>query len=248
VGTRAYDTAVPTGSVVSLHRWPVKSLAGEAADALLLDPRGVAGDRAHALYDVHRGVPRQLTVRQAPGMLRWAAAYDGRAGDALDPHELPLPTLTAPDGTRFGWDDPELPGALADDLGREVTLRRNPMLMQDLNNSVLVTVGATLDAVGAALDRPLDLRRFRTNIHVELDAEAYAEEGWEGRRLRVGDAELQLLHPCERCVIPTRDPDTTVKDAEILRWLTREHRGLFGINARPRGDARIAVGDQVELL
>lgn len=239
---------MPAGSVASLHRWPVKSLAGEPADALRLDPRGIAGDRAHALYDVHKGAPRRLTVRQAPGMLRWSAAYDGVPGDALDPREVPLPHLTGPDGTRRRWDDPDLPGALADDLGREVTLRRDLSLMQDLGNSILVTVGATLDAVGAALGRPLDLRRFRTNIHVELDAEAYAEEGWEGRRLRVGDVELQLLHPCERCVIPTRDPDTTAKDAEILRWLTREHRGLFGINARPRGDGRVAVGDQVELL
>jgi hypothetical protein len=48
-------------------------------------------------------------------------------------------------------------------------------------------------------------------------------------------------------VIPTRDPDTTGKDPNILRWLTREHGGLFGINARPRGDGTIAVGDQVEL-
>lgn len=51
-----------------------------------------------------------------------------------------------------------------------------------------------------------------------------------------------------RCVIPTRDPDTTVKDAEILRWLTREHGGLFGINARMRSTGRVAVGDAVELL
>jgi hypothetical protein len=239
---------VPAGSVVSLHRWPVKSLAGEPAEALRFDPRGVAGDRAHALFDVHRGVPRRLTIRQAPGMLRWSATYDGVAGDALHPREVPLPHLTAPDGTRFRWDDPELPAALADDLGREVTLRRDLSLMQDLGNSLLVTTSATLAAVSEALRRPLDLRRFRPNIHLELDAEAYAEEGWEGRRLRIGDVELQLLHPCERCVIPTRDPDTTAKDPEILRWLARERSTLFGINARPRGDGRIAVGDQVELL
>jgi uncharacterized protein YcbX len=239
---------VAAGSVVSLHRWPVKSLAGEPAEALRVDPRGVAGDRAHAVYDTHRGVPRRLTVRQAPGMLRWAAGYDGAPGDALGPGDVPLPDVTAPDGARYRWDDPDLPAALADDLGRAVTLRRDLSLMQDLGNSVLITVGATLDAAAAALERPLDLRRFRTNIHVELDAGAYAEEGWEGRRLRVGAVELQLLHPCVRCVIPTRDPDTTAKDAEILRWLARERAGLFGINARVRGDGRIAVGDQVELL
>jgi uncharacterized protein YcbX len=239
---------VPAGTVTSLHRWPVKSLAGETAEALRIDPRGAAGDRAHAVYDTHRGAPRRLTAREAPGMLRWTAAYEGLPGEALDPRDIPLPLLTGPDGARYRWDDPALPAALRDDLGRDVTLRRDLTLMQDLGNTLLITMGATLEAVSATLGRALDLRRFRTNVHVELDAAAYAEESWEGRRLRIGDAELQLLHPCERCVIPTRDPDTTVKDAEILRWLTRERGGLFGINARPRGDARIAVGDQVELL
>jgi uncharacterized protein YcbX len=239
---------VPAGTVLSLHRWPVKSLAGEPADALRLDARGVAGDRAHALFDEHKGAPRRLTARQAPGMLRWAAEYPGRPGDALDPEAVPAPILTAPDGSRFHWDDPELPQALAADLGRPVGLRRDLALMQDLAYSVLVTMQASLDALSAELDRPLDLRRFRPNIHVALDAQAYAEEGWEGRQLRVGDTVLDLLHPCERCVIPTRDPDTTEKHADILRWLSREHACLFGINARPRGTGRVAVGDPVELL
>jgi uncharacterized protein YcbX len=78
-----------------------------------------------------------------------------------------------------------------------------------------------------------------------LDAPAFAEEEWEGRRLRIGDAELELLHPCERCVIPTRDPDTAERDGEILRWLARERRTLFGINARPLGPSLIREGDAV---
>lgn len=241
---------MPAGTVASLHRWPVKSLAGEDAEALWLDPRGVAGDRAHALYDTFKGEPRRLTVRQVPGMLRWRAAYAQAPGDALQPGAVPLPSLTAPDGTTYAWDDPELPDALADDLGRPVTLRRDEALMQDLEDSILVTTQATLDAVGAALGDPaLDLRRFRTNVHVVLgDAPAFAENEWEGRTLTIGDVALDLLHPCERCVIPTRDPDSTVKDPNILKWLTRHREGLFGINARLRaGSGRIAVGDAVAL-
>jgi hypothetical protein len=239
---------VADGNVTSLYRWPVKSLAGELADALRLDARGVAGDRAHALFDEHKGAPRRLTARQAPGMLRWRAAYAGVPGDALDPDAVPLPTITAPDGAVFSWDDPRLPAALAADLGREVALRRDLALMQDLNDSLLVTTQATLEAVSAELGRELDLRRFRTNIHISLDAEAYAEEGWQGRRLQVGDTVLELLHPCERCVIPTRDPETAEKHAELLRWLTRERAGLFGINARATGPGRVAVGDPVTLI
>ena len=233
-----------TGRVTELHRWPVKSMAGQPVDALNIDERGAAGDRAHALFDEFKGAPRTLTVRQVPRMLLWHAGYDGAD---VTPQDVPFPELTAPDGRTFDWRDPELPQALEDDLGRPVALRRDLGLMQDLDHSVLVTTQATLDAVSVALDTEIDLRRFRTNVHVVLDAEPYAEEEWEGRELTIGDAAFRLLHPCERCVIPTRDPDSAQKWAELLRWLTRERRMLFGMNARPLRPARIAIGDPVSL-
>jgi len=233
-----------TGRVTELHRWPVKSMAGQPVDALNIDERGAAGDRAHALFDEFKGAPRRLTVRQVPRMLLWHAGYDGAD---VTPQDVPFPELTAPDGRTFGWRDPELPQALEDDLGRPVALRRDLGLMQDLDHSLLVTTQATLDAVSVALDTEIDLRRFRTNVHVVLDAEPYAEEEWEGRELTIGDAAFRLLHPCERCVIPTRDPDSAQKWPELLRWLTRERRMLFGMNARPLRPARIAIGDPVSL-
>ncbi len=111
-----------------------------------------------------------------------------------------------------------------------------------------MTVQSSLEALGAALEIPADLRRFRPNIHVQLDAEPFAEEGWEGRRLRIGDAEVKLIEPCERCVIPTRDPDTQERDPRVLMWLMREHRELFGINAEVPAAGLIRAGDVVELL
>ena len=237
------------GSVVSLHRWPVKSMGGEPVDTIRVDGRGVAGDRTHALFDTFRGQPRRLTVRQVPRMLAWRASYDGVD---VDPRAPPMPTVIAPGARTYRWDDPDLPSALADDLGRSVTLRRDVGGQQDLERSVLITTQASLGALADELGyAQLDLRRLRTNIHLNLeggDVPAFAEEGWEGRHLTVGDAHLVLLHPCVRCVIPTRDPDTGAKDARILRHLAREHGTLFGINARFVGtgiSARVAVGDTV---
>lgn len=232
-----------TGRVVSLHRWPVKSFGGEEVAALELDGRGAAGDRAHALFDDFKGAPRRLTIRQVSRMVLWSAAYGDAAVPLDDP---PPPAITAPDGRTFAWDDPELPAALEADLGRPVTLRRDPALMQDLPDSLLVTFGASHRAIEAALGE-LDPLRWRTNVHVEADAEAFAESGWEGAELRVGEARLRLLHPCVRCVIPTRDPRTAEKMPELLRHLDAEHGTLFGINARPLGHSRVAVGDPVEL-
>lgn len=233
------------GSVLSLHRYPVKSLAGEQVEALRLDRRGAGGDRTHAL--IWSGPDRRLTARQAPGMLAWSARYDV-PGEELDPAAPPLARVTAPDGAEYAWDDGGLPAAFEADIGWPVVLRRDLAGQQDLHDSLLVTVRSSLEAVGEALALSADLRRFRPNIHVELDAAAFAEEGWEGRRLRIGDAVLELLHPCVRCVIPTRDPDTQAKDARLLLWLGAQRSKLFGINARAAGPALIRAGDPVGLL
>jgi len=213
-------------------------MGGQPVDTLAIDHHGAEGDRAGAVFDVHKGARRRLTAREAPRLLAWRATYRDGRGD---------PVLRAPDGAEWAWSDPALPAALSVDLGREVVLHTDPRLQQDLPDSLLVTVEATLDAVGRELDTGLDLRRFRTNVHVELDADAFAEEEWEGRRLRVGDAELELLHPCERCAIPTRDPDTQEKWALLLRHLFDRHSGRFGINARALGPATLRVGDPVTL-
>jgi MOSC domain-containing protein len=234
-----------SGSVLSLHRWPVKSLGGEPVAALRIDSRGAGGDRAQALFDVFARERRRLTVRQLPRLLSWSAGYPQAPGIELEPDAPPLPVLTAPDGRRYAWDDPDLARALSDDLGREVTLERDLALMQDLPDSLLVTVEASRAGLETELGRPIDLRRFRPNLHVRLDAPAFAEEGWEGRRVRVGEAELELLYPCERCVIPTRHPDTREKWPELLRHLARAHDTLFGINARALRPATVRVGDAV---
>lgn len=218
-----------SGAVLSLHRWPVKSMAGETLDGLELFEHGVPHDRRWALT-WRDG--RLLTARVSPRMLAWSARLNGDGVLLIDP-----------DGRTWRWDEEGLRDRLAEDLGREVHLREDPTLNQDLRDSVLVTFKPSLDALGHR-----DLRRFRTNIHVEVDAEPFAEAGWEGMRLTIGDAELDLLHPCKRCVIVTRDPDTLEVDAGLLKHLHARHGSIFGINARPVNRATIRVGDPVRVL
>jgi uncharacterized protein YcbX len=237
---------VAGGRLVGLARWPVKSLGGEALAAARLDWRGLGGDRAYALLDRREGRDgRWLTVRQAPGMLAWSAAYPDAPDDRLDPADPPPPTLRGPDGRLWGWDDPGLERALADDLGLAVRRHRDLGGQQDLRASVLVTTEASRRAVADALGRPVELRRFRTNLHLELDAPPFAEQRWEGGRLQVGEVTLELLTPCARCVIPTRDPDDLSRWPELLRWLHRGNGGLFGVNARVVAAGRVRAGDPV---
>jgi MOSC domain-containing protein YiiM len=107
---------------------------------------------------------------------------------------------------------------------------------------------ASRRALEAALGDRVDLRRFRTNLHLELDAAPFAEERLQGGHLRVGQVTLALLHPCARCVIPTRNPDHQGRWPELLRFLHRARAGLFGINARVLTPGRLAVGDRARML
>lgn len=225
---------MPSGTVLSLNRYPVKSMAGEGADTLELFAHGVRGDRQRAL---HWRDDRRLTARAAPRMLAWSARSNGTA-----------PILTDPAGRDWRWDEPGLQEALREDLGKEVRLAEDETLMPDLPDSVLVTFQGSFEQLREEVDPDLDLRRFRTNVHVAIEAEPFAELKWEGRRLRIGEAELKLLHPCVRCVMVIRDPDTQEASPQLLRHLQSRHEAIFGINARPRGEATIRVGDPVEVL
>jgi uncharacterized protein YcbX len=218
---------MPVGRVLELHRWPVKSMAGETLRQLELFEHGVPNDRRWA---VTWRDGQLLTARVSPRLLAWTARVNG---DGV--------VLTDPDGREWRWGEP-LRERLAQDLGKDVALHEDEALNQDLHDSVLVTFEASLDAIGQ------DLRRFRTNIHVEADAEPFAEARWEGMRLRIGEATFQLLHPCKRCVIVTRDPDTQHAHPEVLKHLHAHHDSIFGINARPLNRATIHAGDRVEVL
>jgi uncharacterized protein len=236
-------------TVTAMWRWPVKSMAGERVNALRVNGRGAGGDRTHAVLYEHKGEWKRLTAREAPRLLAWQAAYPFNADGGLDPARPPYAVVIAPDGHRYRWGDPRLRFALQDDLGREVELVRDVEGIQDSPRTLLVTLQSTLDALGDELGGPVDLRRFRTNLHLDIDAPAWAELGWERRELAFeGGVRLRLLHPCERCAIPTRHPDTQVKWPGLLKHLTAAHDMVFGINARVLAGGRVAAGEAVQAL
>jgi uncharacterized protein len=241
---------MPEGRVLQLWRWPVKSMAGERVRSTRVDGRGAGGDRTHAVLHHHKGEWKPLTAREAPRLLAWRAAYPFAPDAGLHPERPPYALVTAPDRERtYNWDDPRLRTALSEDLGRDVRLRRDAAGIQDLERSLLITTEATRAALAHELGTELDLRRFRTNLHVELDAPAWAEHEWEGGTVRfAGGVVLRLLHPCVRCAIPTRDPETQRKWPELLRHLDARHATLFGMNARVLQAGRIAVGETLQII
>lgn len=97
---------------------------------------------------------------------------------------------------------------------------------------------------------PLAMARFRPNIVVDGVAEPFAEDDW--KRLRVGGAELRFSEHCDRCVVPTIDPDTMQSDQEptrtLARWRQWDHKVHFGIRMVPETTGLVRLGDPVEVL
>ncbi len=225
------------GSVAGLTAWPVKSLGGGAALVEVgAGPAGLDGDRRHAFADARRP-DRPLSARTEPGLLRWSAAASP-AG----------PVVSGPDGTARAWADPRLVAAVSDDLGREVVALSHEGGCADLPRSVLVTTAASHRAVERAYGSRLEPARWRTNVHLDLEVAPLAEHGWEGRRLVVGDVVLRLLHPCQRCTIPTWAPGGLQRSPELLaHFATGPSAGPFGINARVEVPGRLRLGAAVAL-
>lgn len=98
---------------------------------------------------------------------------------------------------------------------------------------------------------PLPMTRFRPSVVVE-GAPAWAEDGWLGRRLRIGEVTFRAPKSCGRCVVTTTDQETGARGREPLRTLGR-HRNIgqklvFGLNLIPDGTGEIRVGDEVEAV
>lgn len=241
---------MPTGTVSRLWRWPVKSMAGEEVRALSIGPRGAGGDRVHAVLHEHKGAWRPLTAREAPRLLAWRAAYPFNLDAGLDPANPPHAIVTEPSGAHsWRWGDPRLRSALERDLGRTVRLERDTGGVPDVPGTVLLTVAGTLAALSHELGTDVDARRFRTNLHLELDAEPWAELAWAGAELVLErGVRLRVDGACERCAIPTRDPDTQEKWPRLLAHLAAEHGQDFGLLARVMAPGRVHVGEHVRIV
>ena len=108
------------GSIVSLWRYPVKSMMGEELNSAEVGKAGLLGDRAYALIDTSDG-----KVASAKNPRKWPQLFDFRAALTDTPRtgvKVPPVRITLPDGTVVNSERPDLHQILSKVLKREVTL------------------------------------------------------------------------------------------------------------------------------
>jgi uncharacterized protein len=111
------------GTVVSMWRYPVKSMLGEELNSSYVTERGLIGDRTYALIDQETG-----KVASAKNPRKWGKLFDFRAAfiDAPQVAEnIPPVRITFPDGTQiFSDQDYIVDHSLSNVFGRGVRLMR----------------------------------------------------------------------------------------------------------------------------
>lgn len=135
----------------------------------------------------------------------------------------------------------------------------------------IISIG-TLDAVATwydGLTRDDVRRRFRANLEIDgvepfWEDRLYSEEG-SAVRFQIGDVLLEGTNPCQRCVVPTRSPETgerldgfaalfEERRYETLPyWATRsrfDHFYRLAVNTHPvpGQTGTIRVGDVVKVI
>ena len=222
-------------SVVELWRYPVKSMAGERLNSCAVAATGFEGDRRWAMVD---GSPNRagklLTIRQHELMLTYHARMAGGTVEVVSP------------GDEVVEMDARLLSQLAAETSRPLTLRVQEGANYDDSPVLLINV-ATIASFGAEVGMDLDRRRIRANLYVDGFAPEEEVE-WVGRRVVVGEVELEVVSRCERCVIITRDPDTTAATPELLSALVDTHDKCLGVYCQVTRPGRVSVGDPVHVV
>jgi len=254
----------------SLYEHPLKSARGNAVDAAVVRPEGLAFDRR---FLAHTPDGTFVSGRSHPRLVLVDARWDGTALTLVAPGESDL-TVVPDDGRgvsvavwkdRFdAWDLGDGPARwLSRFLGDEVRLawlgESRRVLRWDLDRRVTFADAAPLLAIGTAsladlsarVGEPLSMRRFRPNLVID-GAQAFEEDSW--RRLRIGEVELLHLDGCGRCEFTTIDPETGARHPRgepvaTLESYRRVDTGIyFGMNLMPLTSGLLRVGDPVTVL
>jgi hypothetical protein len=266
------------GSVVSLWRYPVKSMLGEELNASEVGKAGLVGDRAYAIVDTETG-----KVASAKNPKKWPRLFDFRAQYLETPRlgaPLPPVRITLPSGEELRSDDPAINMTLSRELERDVRLATAgantsgleeywpeveglphqdhvtdepipPGTFFDVATVHLLTT-ATLDRLRELYpDGRFEVRRFRPNIVIAPDHSGigFAENSWGPAEVMLGSAvKVHVDGPCGRCVMTTLPQADLPHDLGILRTAVRHNHAAVGVYASVIEQGAIRRDDHVTVL
>lgn len=261
--------------VVSLRRYPVKSMMGEEINACDITEKGVFGDRSYGVIDQETGkLANAKNPNKWPNMFQYHAKYVEPVNieDSIPPVQITLPT-----GESIRSDEENVDEILSESFGRRVKLHTPthqnihfesyvPKEMEELpdRGSVftrqspnetffdiamihLITTN-TIDALRKLTSSSrIEARRFRPNMIIDVpDMEGFVEQNWVGKTLHIGnEVKLKIIQPTKRCVMTTLAQGDLPNDINILKTIVKENDGNFGVYAEIIQSGKVHIGDDI---
>jgi uncharacterized protein YcbX len=228
------------GVVAALWRYPVKSMAGERLTEAAVGERGLDGDRLYAVRDPggkFGSGKNTRRFRRMPGLHAFAARYDGD-----------VPVITFPDGRVVRGDTAQVHAELAAALGFPgVELAKEAEIPHhDEAPLHLVTTSSLAWLAERAPGVALDERRFRANLLLDTGpAPELAEEAWLGKRIRIGEVELEVLRKAVRCVMVGLPGEGLPAAPGLLKTISDVNGVTFGVQTRVARGGTLRLGDDV---
>jgi uncharacterized protein len=211
----------------------IKSGRGVRLQRAELGSHGLSGDRRWLVVD---DSGKFVTQRSHPN-LAMVTAQPEEGGLRLSAPNMPdLPVEQPAGNSRLNvrvWEDqvdaanagPDANGWISEFFEEDLTLvymdeqaareKAGPWTEMPVRTSfadsysLLVTTSGSLTALNTAISEaggtPVPMTRFRPNIVIDCD-DPWQEDKWKS--LRIGNTEIELVRPCERCVVTTRDQET----------------------------------------
>lgn len=259
--------------IVALYRYPLKGFTPEHCNSLTVLPEGrAAGDRVLAFRFANAPVADDQWCRKYEGIVLANTPGLARLTTQFDHRELRL---------KIALGSQVLADEKLDDAGRVrlvealtayvLSLREHPLRnhpdrlplkligdgvtprYQD-NEAGQVTLHSreTISSAAVALRDPkLNEHRFRSNIAIE-GIEAWAEQSWIGRSIRIGSVEFDVVKSKVRCLATHANPVTGERDLQVMQQLMRsfaQKEPTLGVGMLTRGaGGEIRISDEVTLI
>lgn len=198
-------------------------------------------DDLHVVAESDVEVPVRLHRHELIGTLvsaaadEWISSVVGRPGLRLVRCSDPTRRALNPDFSAEGDHT-----AYAD--GYPVTLASRASLAQ-LNDWIAEAAVERGDDVPA----PLPMERFRPNVVIDGDLEAFIEDSWS--TVRLGGVPFRVAKRVDRCVMTTIDLADLKTGKEPIRTLARHRRWngatWFAIHLIPDSTGEVHIGDEV---
>jgi uncharacterized protein YcbX len=211
----------------------------ESLESIHAGWNGFDGDRRWAFIRgglVRSGFP-WLTIRENPSMWKYSPHF----ADPGDPDQSTTLVRT-PSGAEYDVVDP----VLARELGHDARVIKQDRGIFDTMPLSLISV-QTIEGLSASVGTALAMRRFRPNIVIDSDHGDGGENAWVGKTISVGGMQMRVDKRDKRCVMINVDPETTERNAAVLRAVAQEREACLGVYGTVAARGMISVGDTVAM-